>query len=45
MTIFAIDPDSLEVPGCLLFMAFKTGNGQVGILKWKGTQVMLLNGV
>jgi hypothetical protein len=45
MTVFAIDPDSPEVPAGLFFMAFKTGNSQVGPRKWKGTQVMMLNSV
>jgi hypothetical protein len=43
MTVNATGSDSSEIPVCLFFMAFKTGNSQVGPRKWKGTQVMMLN--
>ena len=45
MTVYAIDPDSPEIPAGLLFMTFKAGNGQVGALERKGARIMLLNGV
>ncbi len=45
MAVFATDPDSPEIPVCLFFMAFKTGNCQVGTLEREGAQVMLFNSV
>jgi hypothetical protein len=45
MTVFAIDPDSAEIPGSLFFMTFKAGNSEMGSLEREDTLVMLLNSV
>ena len=45
MAVFTIDPYIAEAPGCLFFMAFKAGNGQVGTVEREGPQVMLFNSV
>jgi hypothetical protein len=41
MTIFTINPDTSEVPGCLFLVTIGTRDSQMGAMKGKGADIVL----